>query len=329
MGHPSRLNRNLSNSYDTPEYSLEDLIAWTNGATATRCDHQTTIRLASLRGILYCFYNFCERGVASAVTGRVAEAVSWPGSCRSCCEAIGRKLARAGNEMLVPIKPIYHGQVPTFGDFDREALRLLLDEVGTDRPTIVEIGSWLGTGSTQVLMDFVRKRGGQLHCIDTWEGSPGIASHAKIASDYDVYETFRQNVRTAGGEDVVTAHCLTSIGAAADWPDATIDMVFIDADHRFAAVQQDLAAWLPKLRPGGIMAGHDCECRVTTANRSRLDQGKDQDNITCEPPFLVWHAGVIVAVDAAFSGRARLWAERSVVLPDGRRGPATIWDITV
>jgi hypothetical protein len=231
--------------------------------------------------------------------------------------------------MSVWIKPIYDGQVMTFGDFDREGLSLLLDEIGKDRPTIVEVGSWLGTGSTRVMIDFVRKRGGLLHCVDTWRGSPGVDNHAKIISNYDVYETFRHNVRAAGAESVVTAHRLTSIEAAENWPEATVDMVFIDADHRFASVQEDIAAWLPKLRPGGTMAGHDCECRVTTANRSRLDQGKNLDHIDGEPPFLVWHAGVVVAVDAVFSGRARLWAERPVALPDGRRGPATIWDVTV
>jgi predicted O-methyltransferase YrrM len=231
--------------------------------------------------------------------------------------------------MSAQMKPIYDGQLHTFGDFDCEALRLTLDEIRTDRPTIVEIGSWLGTGSTRVIIDYVRNRGGRLHCVDTWEGSPGVDNHAKIASRYDVYETFRHNVRAAGGESLVTSHRLTSIQAAANWPDATLDMVFLDADHRFASVREDIAAWLPKLRPGGTMAGHDCECRVTTANRSRLDQGKDRDHIDCEPPFLVWHAGVIVAVDAAFSGRARLWAERLVGLPDGRQAPATIWAITV
>lgn len=235
----------------------------------------------------------------------------------------------ADDDMSTQNTPIYQGQPPTFGDFDCEALRLLLDELAAERPTIVEIGSWLGTGSTRVLIDFVRNRGGRLHCVDTWEGTPGIDNHAKIASNYDVFATFWHNVHAAGGESIVTAHRSTSIRAATDWPEATVNMVFVDADHRFASVQQDIAAWLAKLPPGGTMAGHDCECRVTAANLARLIQGKDHDHIDAEPPFLVWHAGVIVAVDAAFSGRARLWAERVVALPDGRQGPATIWDITV
>lgn len=39
--------------------------------------------------------------------------------------------------------------------------------------------------------------------------------------------------------------------------DASLDLVFIDADHAEEAVLVDLAAWVPKVRPGGIVAGHD------------------------------------------------------------------------
>ena len=35
-------------------------------------------------------------------------------------------------------------------------------------------------------------------------------------------------------------------------------MVFIDADHRYHAVRADIRAWINKVRPGGILAGHDC-----------------------------------------------------------------------
>ena len=39
--------------------------------------------------------------------------------------------------------------------------------------------------------------------------------------------------------------------------DKSLDFVFIDADHRYPAVIKDLAAWVPKLKPGGVLCGHD------------------------------------------------------------------------
>ena len=47
-----------------------------------------------------------------------------------------------------------------------------------------------------------------------------------------------------------------SIEAAKDVPDG-LDFVFIDADHGYQAVKDDIDAWLPKVRQGGIIAGHD------------------------------------------------------------------------
>ena len=48
-----------------------------------------------------------------------------------------------------------------------------------------------------------------------------------------------------------------SAGAAARFADESFDLVFVDADHSESAVRRDVSAWLPKLRPGGVIAGHD------------------------------------------------------------------------
>ncbi len=45
--------------------------------------------------------------------------------------------------------------------------------------------------------------------------------------------------------------------AAHSFKDGTVDFVFIDAAHDYKSVSQDIEAWLPKVKPGGIMAGHD------------------------------------------------------------------------
>ena len=40
-------------------------------------------------------------------------------------------------------------------------------------------------------------------------------------------------------------------------PDGFFDFVFIDANHSYEAVREDVAAWAPKVRSGGIVSGHD------------------------------------------------------------------------
>lgn len=40
-----------------------------------------------------------------------------------------------------------------------------------------------------------------------------------------------------------------------------LDIVFIDANHRYEFVKQDIELWYPKLREGGILIGHDYSLR--------------------------------------------------------------------
>lgn len=50
---------------------------------------------------------------------------------------------------------------------------------------------------------------------------------------------------------------MASVEAAERYGDRYFDVVFIDADHAYESVRDDIRAWLPKVRPGGIIAGHD------------------------------------------------------------------------
>lgn len=48
-----------------------------------------------------------------------------------------------------------------------------------------------------------------------------------------------------------------TVAAAANVHDGWLDFAFVDADHRYDAVRADIAAWMPKIRLGGMMLGHD------------------------------------------------------------------------
>ena len=50
---------------------------------------------------------------------------------------------------------------------------------------------------------------------------------------------------------------MDSLEAASRFDDASLDFVFIDAAHEKDAVLADIKAWLPKVKKGGVIAGHD------------------------------------------------------------------------
>ena len=53
----------------------------------------------------------------------------------------------------------------------------------------------------------------------------------------------------------------SSIQASEKFEDNSLDIVFIDADHTYKAVKKDIQLWWPKVRTGGILAGHDYDIK--------------------------------------------------------------------
>ena len=74
-------------------------------------------------------------------------------------------------------------------------------------------------------------------------------------------ESFRTNLELHGPDRHMRIVQGESTTVAQTFDDGSVDAVFIDADHRYEHVRADIAAWLPKVRRGGMIAGHDYESR--------------------------------------------------------------------
>jgi beta-1,4-mannosyl-glycoprotein beta-1,4-N-acetylglucosaminyltransferase len=124
----------------------------------------------------------------------------------------------------------------------------------------VEIGSFKGRSSSFMAVEIANsKKNIIFDCIDTWEGSPEHQAGAENA-DNDVinntlYNTFIENMKPVEG--YYNAKRMTSVEAAKTYDDNSLDFVFIDADHSYESVKEDIIAWYPKIKPGGIISGHD------------------------------------------------------------------------
>ncbi len=103
----------------------------------------------------------------------------------------------------------------------------------------------------------------QIFLIDPWQRSSDYSLSATPISrktkHYDkaydeVCEQFKEDPR-------VTILKMPSLDALAHTPDL-LDLVFIDANHEYSHVKQDILSWLPKVRPGGILAGHDYDPEI-------------------------------------------------------------------
>lgn len=161
---------------------------------------------------------------------------------------------------------------------DAAALEALVQGAAQDRMMIAELGAWKGL-STAILAKAVAGRQGRVFAIDHWLGSEGVAHHV-VARQTDIFAIFKRNLMSLGLWSSVSPLVMDSQTAAAIFADGVLDLIFIDADHRYENFKQDISAWLPKLKPGGILCGHDCEgyySRFPDDVRAQIDQHLTED----------------------------------------------------
>jgi hypothetical protein len=140
--------------------------------------------------------------------------------------------------------------------------------VGHDLAEVVEIGVWRGRSLLPMAVLLERLDRGHAVGIDPYAVGPALqtddrpiaAELARWAREVD-WEAIVGEVRGVIGRRGLEHRCelvrSTSRGAADRFPDAGIDLLHVDGNHDRAAVELDLALYLPKVRPGGFVALDD------------------------------------------------------------------------
>lgn len=121
--------------------------------------------------------------------------------------------------------------------------------------SIVEIGVFRGKNA-EVLREMFPEA--HLYLIDPWKPTPEyLQSGSAVSEDVSIYEkAFRRVERLFGEDPQVTILKKCSHEAYHDVP-PEVDLVFIDANHAYPIVKQDILLWDHKVRPGGILSGHN------------------------------------------------------------------------
>lgn len=141
-------------------------------------------------------------------------------------------------------------------DFD-DVYNMFVEKINNG--IIVEIGCWMGK-STLYLGELIREKSKniQVYAIDTWEGSDEEAHKLTIANlggPDKLYEAFKQNISEYS--DIIKLIRDDSFYSSFDFNYYSVDAVYIDADHRYEYVKRDIKTWLPLVKVGGYIGGHD------------------------------------------------------------------------
>lgn len=122
-----------------------------------------------------------------------------------------------------------------------------------------EIGSCYGWSLVYLLEN--TSNISKIYAVDPYieyNASPGGGTFMSQETQNRIRELWFEN--TVDYSDKVELIQKNSIEAAQHFKDDSLDFVFIDGDHSHSAVKKDLATYYPKVKSGGIVAGHDYSC---------------------------------------------------------------------
>lgn len=140
-----------------------------------------------------------------------------------------------------PTNPI---EIPNVG---RDNLPELFRELGFTKGA--EIGVMQGDFSQVLCKDYPELK---LYCVDAWQEHPNCT-----LGDQKKMDRYYGRARRRTKQYDVTLIRKFSVEAAKDFADNSLDFIYCDAAHDFVSVVNDLAAWIPKVRPQGLVTGHD------------------------------------------------------------------------
>lgn len=127
----------------------------------------------------------------------------------------------------------------------------------------VELGVWRGRSMCYMYEKLLARHGVEgmprMVGVDYFSNQDKFTMWEKGVS---LYDTVRHDLERACVEKPPELIVGNTAAAAGAFAARSVDAIWVDAGHDERSVCADLAAWMPKLKPGGIMAGHDYNSHV-------------------------------------------------------------------
>ena len=150
--------------------------------------------------------------------------------------------------------------------------------------TIVEVGTYRG----QFAKHLHSTNPNKLYLVDPWKkfGKDVFPDYTQY--EQDKWDLLYESVKAKFNYDNVTIIRKTSEEAINMFEDNSIDLVYIDGNYTFDFVKMDLNLWLPKVKKGGMLCGHDYQLSSVT---KAVKQFLEERNLAINLLFSEKHCG--------------------------------------
>jgi hypothetical protein len=152
-----------------------------------------------------------------------------------------------------PIISIWENPIPLSAIKSRDEIGSYL-ECHYQNGVGIEVGVQTGKYSESILKEW---KSGTLYSVDRWEHVEGYLDVANVSQDEQdrIMESAKNRLGVYGERSIIVK--MDSVEASGNFDDGSLDFVYIDADHSYEGCSADLTAWYPKVKKGGLIAGHD------------------------------------------------------------------------
>lgn len=166
----------------------------------------------------------------------------------------------------------------------RKRIRIHSKQLKTPPQRGAEVGVFRGETSALLLNSF-----SDLHLvmIDPWIE---VGFRSKFSIDDARREARELTEFAKKRRTIIREH---SHQAARYFEDEWFDFVFIDANHKYEGVKEDIGLWWPKVKPGGLLLGHDYNGRLDKKGKFGVKRAVDEfvAETDCQfraCAFLIW-----------------------------------------
>lgn len=186
---------------------------------------------------------------------------------------------------------------------------------------VLEIGSYAGASAITWALAIQKSqvKDWQVVCVDPWETDTAHYDESKsdqpevieqlshALKSGQVFTLFNHNTGVAGVRDFLQIEKGTFKKISEKGGLGQFDLIYIDGDHRYHAVLDDLQRSAPLVKPEGILCGDDLDKQWSEIDQVNCSHKLQFDVIVDPKTFYYYHPGVTKAVWDFFGTSVSCW----------------------